>query len=89
MKDIKLFLKEHGLTSADTAIQDYVDSIIAEMVNGLQGADSSLRMIPTFIEADNQFLREIPVLAIDADGTNFSSAKRCRHPELLEQHLRH
>ncbi len=74
MKDINFFLKEHGIRAADIDIQNFVDIITAEMVNGLQGPESSLRMIPTYIEADNQFLREIPVLAIDAGGTNFRAA---------------
>ena len=31
-------------------------------------------MIPTYIEADNEFLTEVPVVAIDAGGTNFRTA---------------
>jgi len=44
------------------------------MLNGLTGKESTLRMIPTYIEADNQFLTGVPVLAVDAGGTNFRSA---------------
>jgi hexokinase len=44
------------------------------MEKGLEGSDSSLRMIPTYIEGDNQFLIEVPVVAIDAGGTNFRAA---------------
>jgi hexokinase len=45
------------------------------MLKGLEGKESSLRMIPTYIEADNEFLTEVPVVAIDAGGTNFRAAK--------------
>ena len=31
-------------------------------------------MIPTYIEADNQFITDMPVVAIDAGGTNFRAA---------------
>jgi hexokinase len=31
-------------------------------------------MIPTYIEADNQFLTGVPVVAVDAGGTNFRAA---------------
>jgi len=44
------------------------------MNKGLKGETSSLRMIPTYIEADNEFLKETPVLAIDAGGTNFRAS---------------
>ncbi len=45
-----------------------------EMIKGLEGRESSLRMIPTYIEAENDFLTDVPVLAIDAGGTNFRAA---------------
>jgi len=44
------------------------------MFKGLKGKESSLRMIPTYIEADNQFFTDVPVVAIDAGGTNFRAA---------------
>jgi hexokinase len=44
------------------------------MLNGLAGKESTLRMIPTYIEADNQFLTDVPVVDVDAGGTNFRSA---------------
>ncbi len=74
MKDINQFLKEHKIRSSDIDIQKLIEIITADMVNGLQGLTSSLRMIPTYIEADNQFLTEVPVVAIDAGGTNFRAA---------------
>lgn len=74
MKDVKIFLEEHKIRSVDIDLQKVIDVFTLDMENGLEGADSSLRMIPTFIEADNQFLTDVPVVAIDAGGTNFRAA---------------
>jgi hexokinase len=84
MKDVNIFLKEHKIRSVDIDLQKLVDVITLDMEKGLEGADSSLRMIPTYIEADNQFLTEVPVVAIDAGGTNFRAAivKFNRHGKL-------
>jgi hexokinase len=68
------FLKEHSIRPDDVDIQKVVDDFTSEMVNGLNGSGSSLRMIPTYIDADNQFLTDVPVVAIDAGGTNFRAA---------------
>ena len=69
-----IFLEKHKLRPDDINMQDIVDLFDSEMSNGLKGKDSSLRMIPTYIEADNEFLTGIPVVAIDAGGTNFRAA---------------
>lgn len=74
MKSSKLFLEEHKLRAEDINIQNIVDSFTSEMIKGLESNDSSLRMIPTYIEADNQFNVDVQVLAIDAGGTNFRAA---------------
>lgn len=74
MKNCENFLKEHKIKSEEINIQNIVDMFTSEMLKGLEGKESSLRMIPTYIEADNQFLTGIPVVAIDAGGTNFRAA---------------
>ena len=74
MKNIKRFLEEHRLRPEDINIQNIVDSFLSEMSKGLESNNSSLRMIPTYIEADNHFKVDMPVLAIDAGGTNFRAA---------------
>lgn len=74
MKNCERFLEIHKIKSAEIKIQDIVDKFTSEMLDGLAGKESSLRMIPTYIEADNQFLTGIPVVAIDAGGTNFRAA---------------
>lgn len=74
MKNCDSFLEEHKIKSDEINIQDIVDKFTSEMNAGLAGKESSLRMIPTYIEADNKFLTGIPVATIDAGGTNFRAA---------------
>ena len=74
MKNYKRFVEEHKLRSNDINIQQIVDLFTIDMLNGLVGKESTLRMIPTYIEAENQFLTEVPVVAVDAGGTNFRAA---------------
>jgi hexokinase len=74
MKTVKKFLEEHKLGADDLNLQHLIETFSSEMLNGLEGKESSLRMIPTYIEADNQFLTDVPVVAIDAGGTNFRAA---------------
>jgi hexokinase len=74
MKTTDKFLQEHKLSADEINFQQLIDAFSSEMINGLQGKESSLRMIPTYIEADNQFLTDVPVVAIDAGGTNFRAA---------------
>jgi hexokinase len=68
------FLFSHNLLSSSVDIEDLVRVFTEDMKLGLEGRPGSLRMIPTFIEADNDFLRGTRVLAIDAGGTNFRAA---------------
>ena len=72
--NVEKFLKEHKMRADDLNIQALVDEFTSDMIKGLNGKASSLRMIPTYIEADNQFLTDVPVVAIDAGGTNFRTA---------------
>jgi hexokinase len=72
--ELNNFLMKHRLRPQDVDMDDLVRKLNDEMVNGLEGKESTLRMIPTYIEADNEFLTEVPVLAIDAGGTNFRAA---------------
>ena len=68
------FLREHKLRAVDINMQNIIDLFTLDMINGLAGKESTLRMITTYIEADNQFLTGVPVVAVDAGGTNFRSA---------------
>lgn len=44
---------------------------IEEMTRGLQGAESSLQMIPTYISVGEEIQTNRPTVVIDAGGTNF------------------
>ena len=75
MESTTQFLEKYKLRAADVDIDSVVQSFLSEMEKGLEGSESSLRMIPTYIEADNKFKTGVPVTAIDAGGTNFRVAK--------------
>ncbi len=68
------FLKNHALRALDIDMHDLVNIFTEEMKSGLEGRAGALRMIPTYIEADNDFIKDTPVLAIDAGGTNFRAS---------------
>jgi len=74
MEKVKRFLEEKRLRSSDIDMDKLVGVFMGEMIKGLEGKDSSLRMIPTYIEGENDFLTDVPVLAIDAGGTHFRTA---------------
>lgn len=74
MNRVNKFLTEQRLRAADVDMENLVRAFTGEMIKGLEGSESSLRMIPTYIEAENDFLTDVPVLAIDAGGTNFRAA---------------
>lgn len=74
MKSVETFLNEYNLKGESVDIGKTVNDFLSEMEGGLGSGESSLRMIPTYIEADNEFLIEVPVVAIDAGGTNFRVA---------------
>jgi hexokinase len=75
MNEAQQFLKKHQLSSSEIDINEVVNDFLHEMEAGLKGQDSSLIMIPTYIEADRQLEPNEPVIAIDAGGTNFRTAK--------------
>jgi hexokinase len=74
MKNCDTFLEEHKIKASQINFQNIVDVFTTDMMDGLEGKAGSLRMIPTYIEADNKFLTGVPVVAIDAGGTNFRTA---------------
>ncbi|MEP7267078.1 MAG: hexokinase [Saprospiraceae bacterium] len=74
MKSTDNFLRDHKLRAKDIDLDSLVSMFTEEMNRGLQGKKSSLHMIPTYFEVNNQFLTDVPVVAIDAGGTNFRTA---------------
>lgn len=74
MKKTEEFLVDHKLRASDIDMEKLVEVFTEDMIGGLEGKEGALRMIPTYIEAENDFLTDVPVLAIDAGGTNFRAA---------------
>lgn len=74
MNNVDFFLEKYRIRASDPDMDDLVKTFTEDMVYGLEGSEGALRMIPTFIEAENDFLRDTPVVAIDAGGTNFRAA---------------
>ena len=74
MNKTDAFLGKFKIRASDIDIEDLVRVFTEDMISGLDGKERALRMIPTYIEAENDFLKDTPVLAIDAGGTNFRAA---------------
>ena len=75
MNEAQQFIKKHQLSAGEIDLNSMVKDFLDEMTNGLTGEESSLMMIPTYIEADKELKPNLPVIAIDAGGTNFRTAK--------------
>ena len=75
MNEAQQFIKKHQLSADEINIETVVQDFLDEMNAGLSGIESSLIMIPSYIEAENQLRSNFPVIAIDAGGTNFRTAK--------------
>lgn len=75
MTRAKDFLKAHKMTAEDFSMKELVSDFLSEMEKGLSGKESSLLMLPTYIQADGEVRANQPVVAIDAGGTNFRAAK--------------
>jgi hexokinase len=74
MEKVIKFLEVHKPRASDVDMEHLINMFHSEMSKGLAGEKSSLRMIPTYIEAENEFLTDVPVIAIDAGGTNFRTS---------------
>ena len=78
MSDIKQkcseFLKSYRMHHDDIDMQQSCEVFLNEMEKGLAGQESSLAMIPTYIETDKRVPRNERVLVMDAGGTNFRAA---------------
>jgi len=78
MKEIKdkvrQFLKDCEMHYEDIDMDQCCNIFIDEMEKGLAGEQSSLQMIPTYIEVDKEIPTDKPVVVLDAGGTNFRAA---------------
>ncbi len=65
------FLQRHGMSPETIDPGREAVKMAEEMQRGLDGADSSLPMIPTFLSDAGKIPQDHPVVVIDAGGTNF------------------
>jgi hexokinase len=68
------FLKAMGMDFKEIDMDKYCRLFAREMVTGLQGKESSLKMIPTYIEMKKEIPCREPVIVLDAGGTNLRAA---------------
>ena len=68
------FLKKHAMDYEDIDMEQTSRLFLDEMEKGLHGKDSSLQMIPTYMETDRTVPLNKPVIVMDAGGTNFRVA---------------
>ena len=72
--EISAFLTSIDMHPAQTDVGAFTKAFLAEMDAGLGGESSSLKMIPTYVSADGTPENGVPVIAIDAGGTNLRVA---------------
>jgi hexokinase len=68
------FLQDNEMYYEDIDMDACCDIFIQEMQTGLEGQNSSLAMIPTYIEVGKDIPVGKPVIVLDAGGTNFRVA---------------
>lgn len=68
------FLKQYGMHYCGIDLMDSTQRMVEEMEKGLEGAESSLPMIPTYIGVGGQVPLGEDIIVMDAGGTNFRVA---------------
>ena len=71
------FLKQNGMDPAAISIDQVCQVFLDEMDKGLAGQQSSLAMLPTYIETEAEIPTDKSVIVMDAGGTNFRVATVC------------
>ena len=71
MDKCSAFLERHMLNAAEIDDDKVLSFFMSEMDKGLEGKDSSLQMIPTYIGTDAVIEDGKSVIVLDAGGTNF------------------
>ena len=75
MSDIsRAFLEKYGMLPELVDPSVCSDMICEDMKKGLAGGDSFMPMIPTYLVNDGAVPKNVPVIVIDAGGTNFRCA---------------
>ena len=69
------FLEERNMCAERIDMDEGVRVFREEMLAGLNGEESSLQMIPTYISVEGEIPKDQPVLVLDAGGTNFRVAE--------------
>jgi hexokinase len=64
------FLKDNNF-NITMDIDKILENFLAEMNAGLAGADSSLQMLPSYLDIEKKVPFDKPVIVLDAGGTNF------------------
>lgn len=81
MKKAVEFLKNCSMEYEEIGFESCSNIFLEEMERGLNGFESSLKMIPTYIEVERDIPVEEPVVVLDAGGTNFRVASVYFDPE--------
>ncbi|MDR1131442.1 MAG: hexokinase [Oscillospiraceae bacterium] len=68
------FMRRIGMHPEQTDIGETTRRCVSEMERGLRGENSSLTMIPTYISARGTPPDDVPVITVDAGGTNLRLA---------------
>ena len=68
------FLRSHKMDPKQFNIDEGSTLFLKEMTNGLNGSESSLMMIPTYIYTEDSIPVGESVIVLDAGGTNFRVA---------------
>jgi len=76
-KKVHKFLQRNGMDHRRIPMERGVKEFLAEMERGLGGISSSLQMIPTHIDVEQDIPLEKPVIVLDAGGTHFRVASVC------------
>ncbi len=74
---VAAFLARQGMYHGDIRMEDICGVFLDEMNKGLTGTESSLAMLPTYVETEREVPRNKPVIVMDAGGTNFRVATVC------------
>lgn len=74
-ENINEFLRGISMHPDQTDIHVTTQEFISELEKGLDGEDSSLKMIPTYISVYGTPPENIPVITVDAGGTNLRVAQ--------------
>jgi hexokinase len=68
------FLNKNEMDPADIEMENTCRLFLQEMEKGLAAEQSSLAMLPTYIEIERRIPLDKPVIVMDAGGTNFRVA---------------